>query len=204
MNSKEPTTIVNCLYKTYLIGSMESPGKDDAGVGWRQLLTPHLNDRGIYVFDPTKEEAQKVGCTATEIGERLTGWQLSGNWDLFMETMSKIWKGVTKIEEDPQTKEPRVIHIMGDIDYVENSDFLIWYLHDGDKLGGTIAELVMAWTKGIPCYLMTSVPKSKINKSLLFFLFDSGHGKGRIFRNDGELLSYLDGEYNLRRVTNKD
>jgi len=200
MNSKEPVTIINNNFKTYLIGSMESPGKDDGGVGWRQVLTPLLNQRGIYVFDPTKEEAQKVGCSAEEIGQKLTGWQLGGHWDLFMETMAKIWRGVTKIEEDPETGEPRVIHIMGDIDYVDNSDFLIWYLNDGDRLGGTIAELVMAWIRGIPCYLITTVPKSKINKSILFFLLDSGHGKGRVFKNDGELLSFLDGEYKLNRV----
>jgi len=200
MNSKDPVTIVNCLYKTYLIGSMEAPGKDDAGVGWRQILTPCLNQRGIYVFDPTKEEAQKVGCSSEEIGEKLTGWQLGGHWDHFMKTMGAIWRGVTKIEEDPETSEPRVIHIMGDIDYVENSKFLIWYLHEGDKLGGTIAELVMAWMKGIPCYLITEVPKSKINKSILYFLLDSGHGQGRIFKNDGELLSFLDGEYKLQKV----
>ena len=89
---------------------------------------------------------------------------------------------------------------MGDIDYVENSDFLIWHFDEADKLGGTIAELVMAWMKGIPCYLVTTAAKSKINKSLLYFLLDSGHGRGRIFRNDGELLSFLDGEYKLKKV----
>ena len=103
MNEKESVSILNCLYKTYLIGSMESPGKDDAGVGWRQALTPHINQRGIYAFDPTREEAQKVGCSAKEIGEKLTGWLQGGHWDQFTKTMEAIWSGVKKIDEDPVT-----------------------------------------------------------------------------------------------------
>lgn len=189
--------IINCIYKTYLIGSMESPGKKDDGVGWRQELTPHLNSRGIYAFDPTKEEVQKVGMPTKELMAKLQGWQLSGNWELFVDYMRKIWRGVTKIQENPETKEPQMIHILGDVDYVENSDFLIWTLHEGDKLGGTIAELVIAWYRGVPVYLVTDEAKSQINKSLLYFVLDSGHGKGKIFKNYGELLSFLDGEYKL-------
>lgn len=195
-----PITIVNCFYKTYLIGSMESPGKKDGGVCWRQELTPKLNERGIYAFDPTKEEAQKVGMPVKELIEKLNGWQRGGHWEQFKLAMRKIWKGITKIEEDTITGEPRVVHIMGDVDYVENSDFLIWHLQKGDKLGGTIAEIVLAWNKGIPVYLITSVPKTQINKSILYFLLDSGHGKGRVFRTDEDLLSFLDGEYKLKKL----
>ena len=167
-NSKEPVTILNNKLKSYLVGSMESPADGDDGIGWRRELTPSLNDRGIYCFDPTKEETQKVGMSTSDLMGKLNGWQLGGHWGKFTEYMGKIWKGVSELEEDPVTKEPRMIHIMGDIDYVENSDFLIWYLKDGDKLGGTIAELTIAWYRGIPCYLVTSVPKSQINKSILY------------------------------------
>lgn len=194
-NRGEPVNIVNCIYKCYLIGSMESPGKDDAGVGWRQTLTPCLNERGVFCFDPTKEECQKVGMTTNELMNKLNGWQLSGNWEKFTEYMDMIWKGVSRIEEDPETKELRTIHIMGDVNYVENSDFLIWHLHENDRLGGTIAELVLAWTKGIPVYLVTSMPKSKINKSLLYFLLDSGHKQGQAFKSFDDLLIFLDHKY---------
>jgi hypothetical protein len=199
-NRDNPINVTNCLYKTYLIGSMESPGKGDSGVGWRKELTPHLTARGIYAFDPTKEEASKVGMSTADMMDKLNGWQLSGNWDLFVGSMKKIWRGVSKIVEDPVTKEPQMIHLLGDVDYVENSDFLIWTLHDGDKLGGTIAEATIAWYRGIPVYLVTDVPKSQINKSLLYFVLDSGHGKGKIFKNHGELLSFLDGEYKLNVI----
>jgi len=196
--SNQPVTIENCLYKTYLIGSMESPGKKDSGITWRRELTIPLNHRGIYCFDPTKEEVQKVGMKTEELMLKLAGWQSSGNWDLFTSTMRKIWRGVTKVQEDPDTKEPHFFHVLGDVNYVEESNFLIWTLHDGDSLGGTICELSIAWYKrNTPVYLVTDVAKSQINKSLLYFVLDSGHGKGKIFKNYGELLSFLDGEYKL-------
>lgn len=197
-NSSIPISVENCLLKTYLIGSMESPGKGDSGIGWRRELAKHLADRGIYSFDPTKEEAQKVGMEPKVLMEKLQGWQLSGNWPFFVDNMRKIWRGATRIQEHPETKEPQLSHLLGDVDYVEHSDFLIWTLHEGDKLGGTIAELAIAWYRGnIPVYLVTDVPKSQINKSLLYFVLDSGHGKGKIYKNYGELLSFLDGEYKL-------
>ena len=70
---------------------------------------------------------------------------------------------------------------------------------EGDKLGGTIAELVIAWYRGIPVYLVTPIAKSKINKSILYFILDSGHGQGVIFKNQTELITFLDDKYNLKR-----
>lgn len=190
-------TIQNCKLKTYLIGSIESPGTNDYGESWRQMIVPELSIREIYAFDPTKEESQKVGMSCKDLSEKLHGWQMSGNWEFFMDAMDKIWKGDSKVEEDPITKEARNVHILGDVDYVAHSDFLIWYLHEGDKLGGTIAEIVLAWTSGIPVYLVTSVPKTQINKSVLYFTMDSGHRRGKAFKTFPELFSFLDGEYKL-------
>jgi len=194
-NKDEPITISNNRLKSYLIGAMESPGDNDDGEGWRKYITPHLNERGIYCFDPTKEETQKVGMPTAELMEKLNGWQLSGHWDLFNEYMGKIWKGVSKMEEDPEIHEPRMTHVMGDVDYVEHSDFLIFRLHENDRLGGSIAELTIAWYRGIPCYLITEMPRHKINKSILYFVLDSGHGCGKIVRNQSEMLRFLDEKY---------
>lgn len=198
MDWEKDVNIINNTYKTYLIGSMESPGKKDGGVGWRQTLTPELNKRGIYAFDPTREEVKKVGMPTEELMEKLKGWQLSGNWELFNEYMRKIWRGTSYISETGETKEPQMIHVMGDVDYVEHSNFLVWNLEEGDRLGGTIAELTIAWYRGIPVYLVTSVPKSKINKSLLYFLLDSGQGKGRTFKTQAELLEFIDDTYDVK------
>jgi len=197
MDKTKPVTLLNNLYKTYLIGSMEDPAKNDGGIGWRALNTPQLNARGIYCFDPTREEIKKVGMPTNELMEKLKGWQLSGNWELFVSTMRKIWRGTSIVLPTDGTNEVQMVHVMGDVDYVEHSDFLIWHHEEGDKPGGTIAELVIAWYRGIPVYLVTNCPKSKMNKSLLYFLLDSGHGQGRIFRDFEALFGFLDGKYNL-------
>jgi len=203
-NADAPVNIVNNKLKSYLIGAMETPGANDAGEGWRKQITPHLNSRGIYCFDPTKEETKKVGMPTRELMEKLKGWQLSGHWDKFTENMSKIWRGVSKMEEDPITHEPHMKHVMGDVDYVEHSDFLIFNLNEGDRLGGSIAELTIAWYRGITVYLMTEVPKHQINKSILFFVLDSGHGCGTIVRNQSEMLRFIDGRYKTSGTTWKD
>ena len=193
----KPINISNCRFKTYLIGSMEAPAKNDGGVGWRQQLTPALEARGVYSFDPTREEIKKVGMPTEELMEKLTGWQLSGNWKLFTDTMRKIWRGTDTIVSDAGNVT-QMIHMMGDVDYVEHSDFLIWNHSEGDKPGGTIAELVIAWYRGIPVYLITDMAKSKMNKSLLYFLLDSGHGQGAIFKDPTQLIDFLDEKYGLK------
>ena len=198
-DNNKPITIENNVFKTYLIGSMESPAKLDGGVGWRQALTPELNQRGIYCFDPTREEIKKVGMPTEEFMEKLSGWQKSGHWEHFITAMRKIWRGVSYTEIDEKTNTPQAIHIFGDVSYVENSNFLIWNLDEGDKPGGTIAELTIAWYRGIPVYLITQMPKIKINKSILYFILDSGYGQGEIFKTQQELLDFLDKKYNLEK-----
>ncbi|KKN82733.1 hypothetical protein LCGC14_0305570 [marine sediment metagenome] len=186
------------LFNTYLIGSMESTADKDDGKGWRTDLSPHLEARKIYVFDPTREEIAKVGMPTGEFHEKLTGLQLGGHWNKFIENMDLIWRGKSILKRNSTTGSSRLIHILGDVDYVERSKFLIMRLKAGDKPGGTIAELVIAWYRGIPVYLMTDIPKSKINKSILYFLLDSGHRQGRIFQNQSQLLDFLDKKYDLQ------
>ncbi len=181
--------------RTYLIGSMEAPADKDGGVGWRKRITPKLKERNIYTFDPTREEIEKVGMPTEELHEKLTSWQLSGNWKLFCDYMRRIWRGKSQLIKHEETKATRLIHILGDVDYVERSNFLIWNFKEGDKPGGTIAELVIAWYRGIPVYLITKIPKHKLNKSLLYFVLDSGHQDGRIFTNQNQLLQYIDKKY---------
>lgn len=199
-DKNKEVTIDNCLFNTYLIGSMESPAKLDGGVGWRQQLTPELISRGIYSFDPTREEIAKVGMPTEEFMEKLTGWQKSGNWKQFVESMRKIWRGRSYVHVDDVTKSAQSIHIFGDTDYVEHSKFLVWNLDEGDKPGGTIIELAIAWYRGIPVYLITNVPKTQINKSILYFILDSGGEQGVIFKNQSQFLEYIDEKYNLKKV----
>ena len=195
----DKTNILNCKFKTYLIGSMEDPAKKDEGKGWRDKLEPELLARNIYAFNPTREEIKKVGMPTDELMLKLAGWQLSGNWELFIEYMRRIWRGVSVITTDKDSGATQEVRILGDVDYVEHSNFLIMNFEEGDKLGGTIAELVIAWYRGIPVYLITPVAKSKINKSILYFILDSGQGQGMIFKSQSELILFLDGKYNLKK-----
>lgn len=198
MDINKLITIDNCIFKTYLIGSMEAPAKSDGGVGWRKQLSPELEKRRIYVFDPTREEIAKVGMPTEEFMEKLTGWQKSGNWELFINSMRKIWRGNSYVHIDDVTKTAQAIHIFGDTDYVEHSKFLVWNLDEGDKPGGTIIELAIAWYRGIPVYLITQVPKTQINKSILYFVLDSGNEQGAIFKNQSQFLEFIDDKYNLK------
>lgn len=199
MDFSKPITIDNCLFNTYLIGSMENPAKKDGGVGWRKLLMPELTKRGIYTFDPTREEIAKVGMPSEEFIEKLSGWQKSGNWKMFTDSMCKIWRGHSYMHVDDVTKSAQSIHIFGDVDYVERSKFLVWNLEEGDKPGGTIIELAIAWYRGIPVYLITQMPKTQINKSILYFVLDSGNGQGAVFKNQDQFLDFIDEKYSLKK-----
>lgn len=203
MDINKPVTIENCLYKCYEIGSMESTANNDGGVSWRQHLTPRLLERGIYVFDPTREEISKVGMPSEEFLDKLTGWQKGGHWTYFVDGMRKIWRGYSYTTIDKETNSPQAVTILGDVGYVEHSNFLIWNYDEGDKPGGSIAELAIAWYRGIPVYLITNIPKSKINKSLLYFVLDSGHGQGEIFANQNQLIQFIDKKYKLKIIKAK-
>jgi len=193
MDWTKPISIENNTAITYLIGSMEAPADNDGGVGWRQLFTPKLNERGIYAFDPTFEEKKKIGMPTAEFMEKLNELVLDERWKEFLSEMRKIWKGRTYLQVINFKKV--MVHILGDIQYVESSKFLVWHHKEGDKPGGTIVELVIAWLHGIPVYLVTEMPLIKMNKSILYFLLDSGHEQGRVFKTFDQLLSFLDEKY---------
>lgn len=192
---------INTLIKTYLIGAMRYTGSQDFGVGWREYITPKLESRGIYVFDPTKEEAVKVGMKVREFCDKLRGWKLSGKWDLYKEHTNYIWKGRTLVEVDEETREERLLHIMGDIDYVLHSTFITAYLAEGDTPCGTHGEAAIAWEHNIPIYLVTSIPKTKISDSFLGWVLNSG---GEVFPSFNQYFEHIDQKYQLtdREVTN--
>lgn len=139
MNKKMDREVINNYIKTYLIGPMEDVAKKDSGRGWRQRLTKEFDKRTgpngypIHVFDPTVEEEAKVGYETEEFHEKLNGWVLSGNEDKVKEGMGIIWKGKTYWEINPDTGIRELRHLMGDVDYVRHSNFLILYLEEGDK-----------------------------------------------------------------------
>jgi len=192
----ENPSLINNQHKTYLIGSMEKPAKVDDPRTWRDKISPKLNERGIYVFDPTKEETMKVGMPTSELMQKLQGWTQSGNWDLFLQHMDYIWRGKSIVKENDKTNEPELWHIMGDIDYVINSNFLIGHYVEGDQMGGTIGELFLAWYLNKPVYWLMETPRSQFfNKTIIYWILDSGGRQGQIFQKEHQLIEFLDEKY---------
>jgi len=195
--------IINTHIKCYLIGAMENTNAKDEGKGWRSRLKPELEKRvdeegnNVYVFDPTIHEEEKVGMPTKEFHAQMDKWIASGNLQKVSDGMDCIWRGKTFTKPDPddETKETQH-HILGDIDYVRKSNFLILNIDEGDRPCGTYAEAFLAFERKIPIYMITNgMALSKYNKSLLGWVIGSGGG---IFPNQKQLLEFLDKEYKLK------
>jgi hypothetical protein len=124
----------------YLCGPIEFG--DDRGRLWRHKLTPFLRDQlGHRVYDPAEDE--KKNLTAEELAN-FSRWKLN-DLDRFRRVVRKI--------------------IAFNLDLVEHkADYVICYWSStGLESGGTPAELTIAHRKGIPVYLVASVPVEKVS-----------------------------------------
>lgn len=192
--------IINNHVKCYLIGAMETTGAKDEGKGWRDKLRPELEKRtdssgqDVYVFDPTLHEEKKVGMSTKAFHKKLHGWLSKGNRDKVKESMDIIWKGKTYLTPD-ENGEDELKHIMGDVDYVRHSDFLVLHINEKDKPCGTYGEAMLAYIHNIPIYLIQSLPITSYNKTLLGWILGSG---GEIIPNQKQLLEFLDKKYKLK------
>lgn len=194
--------IINPFTKTYLIGPMEKVKANDSGRGWRDKIRPELESRvdangnPVYVFDPTLAEAEKVGFSIKEYHSKMEGWIASGNMELVRDSMDVIWRGKSYMKPIPeQAGKYELVHILGDLDYVRNSTFLIARLEEGDEPCGTYGEALLAFERRIPIYLIQTMAKSKYNKSFLGWVYGSG---GDVFENPTQLIEFLDKTYKLK------
>jgi hypothetical protein len=194
--------VINTYIKCYLIGAIEKTKDKDFGRGWREKLRDDLSIRidnhgnPLHVFDPTISEAEKTGYNAKEFHEKLEDWIASGQRDKIKDYMNFIWKGKTYFEQiDAKSGQARLINVMGDIDYVRNSDFLIVKIEEGDMPCGTYFEAGLAYERNIPLYLIQTMALSKYNKSFLGWVLGSG---GDIFPNQKQLIEFLDEKYKLK------
>lgn len=194
--------IINPYIKTYLIGPMEKTKANDAGRGWRDKIRPELenlvdaNGNPIYVFDPTKEEQNKVGMETKAFHKKLVGWIAGGNNDKVAEGMGLIWHGKTHVE--PMTDDPnqnKLVHIMGDIDYVRHSNFLIMRMEEGDQPCGTYMEAGIALEHNIPIYVIQTMPRENYPVSFTGAVFATG---GNFFSNPTQLIEYIQSTYKLK------
>lgn len=146
--------IINNWLKCYLIGAMSQTKADDGGSGWREKLSQELislidiNGNPVYIFNPCTSEKDKVGLSPKEFHKKIKGWLSSGNNDKVAEGSDLIWNGKTYIEKD-ELGDVKLIKIPGDNDFVENSDFLVLRIEEGDKpcVAKNTKVLMADWTQ---------------------------------------------------------
>jgi hypothetical protein len=192
--------IINDWLKTYLIGPMEDVAQGDGGRGWRATLREEFahrftdNGNGVFVFDPTLEEVSKVGMETETLHKKIQGWLASGNNHKIKEYGSLIWEGKTYIEKTDEGKA-NLVHVMGDIDYVKNSDFLIARMEKGDRPCGTYFEVGIALEHKTPIYVIQTMARKEYSLSFVQAVFTSG---GDFFDSSSALLEFLDKKYKLK------
>lgn len=157
----------------YLCGPIEFA--TDGGKMWRRKLTPFLREELKHrVYDPAEDE--KKNLTDEEV-LHFREWK-SGDTDRFRRTVRKI------------------IHF--DLDLIENkADYLICYWDDvsaSSVSSGTPAELTVAYRKGIPVYLVTSLPPARLSGWMLACADE-------VFASIEELKRFLSARYGPERQT---
>ncbi len=193
--------VINSYIKTYLIGPMEKTKANDSGRGWRDKLRVDLemrldqNGNPIYIFDPTREEQNKVDMEPKQFHKKMMGWIEGGNNDLIAENHDLVWHGKTYLEPMENVNQGKLVHIMGDFDYVKNSTFLICRMEEGDQPCGTYQEVGLSYYLRIPVYVIQTMPRADYPLSFTGAVIASGGG---FFNNPAQLLEHIDAKYKLK------
>jgi hypothetical protein len=127
----------------YLCGPIEYA--EDGGRLWRRKLAPFLREQlGHRVYDPAEDEQKNL---SDEEVAHFREWKTT-DLERFRRVIRKI--------------------IAFDLDLIENqADYLICFWDSLAKSGGTSAELTVAHRKGIPVYLVSTLPVGEISGWML-------------------------------------
>ncbi len=128
----------------YLCGPIEFAA--DGGKLWRRKLAPFLRDElGHRVYDPAEDEKKNL---TEEEAAHFREWKKS-DLERFRRVVRKI--------------------IQFDLDLIENkADYVVCHWDDASApSGGTSAELTAAHRKGVPVYLVTSLPLDQLSGWML-------------------------------------
>ncbi len=192
-------------YITYLAGFIES--NPENAIDWREEILKKLQSKDLLIYCPIKFESLKTGKPTGEHIKYVTGLKQSGNWDLFKESMSKIWWG----EVRPQRNRYEVIQqfkyrslidgntekdleCWGDFEAVARSSFIILNYHNKIPTWGTPAEALVAFFLNIPIYAISNVSKTEMNSSLLWWINET---KGDVFKSISECVKFIKEKYKL-------
>ncbi len=153
----------------YLCGAIEySP---DHGKAWRAEITPFLKSLGHEIYDPALDE--KKNLSDEEVRD-FRSWK-SQDLNRFQSTVRKI--------------------IAYDLDWIENRcDYIVAYWDEYAGRGaGTQGEVTVAYSRGIPVYLVTAVPVEQISGWILGCAAE-------VFLSFHELKNYLELKYGVEKV----
>jgi len=164
------------LHYVYLAGPIEQD-TEDGGQSWRNVITPFLDEVGIYVQDPCATEPLATGMDVVTAQEQFNRWIKGGRYDLFVEKFELI--------------------VNKDIRMVKRSDFIIVHLFPDIGTTGTIHEMALAWQLNKPIYLVYYGAVSSLSKWALFLTTDSG---GKVFPNKKQLTDYISEKYCLKQL----
>lgn len=193
------------MYTTYLAGYIESDVQ--GAVDWRSDILIKLESPNILVYCPIKYEAQKTGRAAGEHVKYVTGLKQGGRWELFTEEMKKIWLGSVRpgrnrfeiIKQFQYRKfidgnRARDLPFWGDFEAVSRSDFIILNYKHEKPSWGTPAEATVAFFLDIPIYVISDVPKTKMNSSLLWWTMET---QGDVFYKLDDCVKFIKEKHKL-------
>jgi len=126
-------------FHAYLAGAIEHA--PDGGITWRRQIERELDRLGHTYYDATLVEANLLSpqekCS-------FSLWKRT-NLNRFRHAMRKI-----------------IDHDLGQL--LDRADYVIAYWDEWTRLGGgTQGEITLAYQKGIPVYLVTTMPVEKVS-----------------------------------------
>jgi len=193
-------------FTTYLAGFIESQPSEAST--WRNEITKKLSNAQLEIYDPVQREGQKTGKPAGEHVKYVIGLKKSGNWDLFIKEMNKIWLGniapthdlmdtfkLLRYRKVIDGNYKHELDVWADYEAVIRSDFIIAFMKKDVQTVGTIIEIFLAMLFKIPVYLILDAPKTETNSTLLMMVLYSG---GEIFYNVNECVKFISNKYNFK------
>lgn len=197
-------------YTTYLAGGMENVKKSEM-INFREDIENKLSHPDVFIYNPVKQESEKVDKGAGDHIKYVQGLKRGGHWDKFYYEMWRIWNGNISQNTDliDMFKNLRMRKFIdgnyreeakywGDFEAVIRSDFLIVHLPNSVKTVGTIYELMTAFLFRIPIYLIIPDGTSTdANSSLLFGMMISNNQNLRVYKTISECVKQIKEDYKL-------
>ena len=153
-------------HRCYLAGPIDNATDD--GVGWRQLTTPYLLERGVQILDPTDKPVSQ--CRFNEIGDE-------------KDMINKM----VKLERWDELRDIAKEIVLIDLRMVEVADFLIAYIDPDMHICGTYDEIFEALRHRKPTLVVHKGGKSRMSMWLRGKL-----NHNFVFESFEDVFNYID------------